>query len=243
MKRIAYNDMYKNELTHPWYLSTRNLMYQYIKEKLARKAKILDAGCGTGGTIKFLENREPGWIVYGVDKSTIALTYCRKRGIKRLKKSGIDKMPYEDNFFDAVICLDVLYHKDVDLRKALREFYRVLKPNGLLYQQEPAYNWLKSKHDYVIETERRFTKVELKSLVKKSKFKLIKCSHFNMFLLPMIVVKRLKDRYSPKPSHSDVQELSSFFNYLMRKTLLIEAALIRIFDFPIGLSIILLSQK
>lgn len=48
----------------------------------------------------------------------------------------IHKMPFEDNFFDVVLCNHVLEHVNDD-RQALREILRVLKPNGWAILQSP----------------------------------------------------------------------------------------------------------
>src|SRR3989304_2750950 len=138
MQIIAYEEMYENEMTHPWYLATRRLMLKLLKNHLSKNSFILDAGCGTGGTMKFLKAN--GYKnLYGIDKSEIAVRYCKKRRLKWVKRGTIQKLPYEDNIFDAIVCMDVLYHKGVEPFKALKEFKRVLKGEGHLYLQEPAF--------------------------------------------------------------------------------------------------------
>ena len=61
------------------------------------------------------------------------------------------QLPYEDNFFDLIICSEVLEHLD-DYHAALKEIYRVLKPAGKFLPSVPSYwpekiCWLLSK-DY-----------------------------------------------------------------------------------------------
>lgn len=43
-----------------------------------------------------------------------------------------EKLPYADNTFDIVTCVDVLAHV-ADLQKAIAEIHRVLKPQGLFF--------------------------------------------------------------------------------------------------------------
>jgi 2-polyprenyl-6-hydroxyphenyl methylase/3-demethylubiquinone-9 3-methyltransferase len=43
-----------------------------------------------------------------------------------------EKLPYNDNTFDIVICVDVLEHVE-NLQIAISEIYRVLKPHGLFF--------------------------------------------------------------------------------------------------------------
>lgn len=247
MKKIAYQEMFENEMTHPWYVATRELMVYSFKKYLKNlknksNPKILDAGCGTGGTIKFL--KEYGFKnIHGVDSSEIALSYCRKRGIKSLKRASVNKLPFENETFDAVVCLDVLYHKGVRGKSALFEFKRVLKRGGLLYLQEPAYNWLKSRHDIAIETKHRFTRSEIRRLIQKAGLEVIKITYFNSILLVPIIIKRMFDRFNMKEETSDVKPTSKFTSSLFKQILFLEIKLVNYFVLPFGLSISCFAQK
>lgn len=243
MKKIAYRRMYENELDHPWYFATRQLMISFLAPLIKKDAKILDAGCGTGGTITFLKNS--GFKnVQGVDKSLSAINYCKQREIDNVSKSDINNLPFNSNTFDAVICMDVLYHKGVIPQKALSEIYRVLKTTGVLYLQEPSYNFFKSAHDKSIDTARRFLIVQIRNLLLKQKFKIVKISHFNSILFPAILLKRIKDKIFKKSNYaSDVEKLPEPLNLMMFKTLSFESQLIKFLNFPFGLSIISIAKK
>src|SRR3990167_420123 len=139
MKPIAYREMYENELLHAWYVATRKLMINFLNKHLKKNAKILDAGCGTGGTMIYLQ-RAGFKNITGVDNSKEALKFTQKRRLTNIKLASVDSFPFAKNYFDAIICLDVLYHKGVDPKKAIFEFRRVLKSDGILYLEEPSYN-------------------------------------------------------------------------------------------------------
>jgi SAM-dependent methyltransferase len=100
----------------------------WIAEQVKEAKKILDVGCGTGRMGKLI-NAE----LFGVDVSSSLVNEARKNGyIKAVAcELGNSKLPFEDGFFDAVICLDVLEHL-VDPVQTLAEINRVLKPEGLL---------------------------------------------------------------------------------------------------------------
>ena len=82
----------------------------------------------------------------------IAPEYCFIKRFKALKnldyitgdiespladiKLDIRDIPFEDNTFDTVICNHTLEHVDNDL-KAMKEFYRVLKPGGWAVLNSP----------------------------------------------------------------------------------------------------------
>lgn len=101
-----------------------------------RNGRILDIGCGSYPyfliTTKFNEK-------YGIDPS-INLALVKNTGIT-LKKDKIDgsKLPFSDNYFDAVTMLAVFEHIDHDKLKAvLREIRRVLKKDGVFIITTPA---------------------------------------------------------------------------------------------------------
>lgn len=242
MKKIAYKEMYENEDSHAWYLATRKLMFGFLSKNLKKKAAILDAGCGTGGAIEYISGQHADWLIHGIDSSEAAIKYCERRKLKNIRKGNLNTLPYKNNFFDAVICLDVLYHRGVNPELAIKEFNRVLKKNGVLYVQEPAYQFLFSKHDRVIMTERRFSKKEIIRLIGKQ-FKIVKCTHFNSFLFPIILVKRLIEKNEKGPTNSDIKKLPLIVNFLALQILRIEIFLVRYADFPIGLSLICLAKK
>lgn len=235
--------MFQNEESHAWYVGTREQLLATIKKHVQKEAKILDVGCGTGGTLKFLKSS--GFKnAFGIDKSKIAISYCKKRGIKNVKLGNINKLDFNANTFDLVICLDVLYHKGVDLDKSIDEIRRVLKKNGILYSQEPAYQSLSSKHDVAIDTERRFNKRMLESLFAKGMFKKIFITHFNATLLLPIAISRYLDklRHQQQPD-SDVKKLPMVLNKIMLLLLRMERKSLDRVSFPFGLSIVSVWKK
>lgn len=242
MKKIAYKEMYENEDSHAWYQATRELIFSFLKTNLQKKAVILDAGCGTGGAISYISNRQVGWKIYGIDLSETAIKYCKLRMLKNIRKGNLNSLPYKNNFFDAVICSDVLYHQEVNPKLAIKEFNRVLKNKGLLYLQEPAYQFLFSKHDKVIMTKHRFLKKEIIKLVGKS-FRIVKCTHFNSLLFPVVLFKRIKEKNNKDPVNSDVKKLPWLVNFSVLQILKVEIFLDRYLNFPFGLSIICVAQK
>ncbi len=61
---------------------------------------------------------------------------------KNVKRIDITKIPYNDSVFDLIICCHVLEHVP-DYLCALREIYRVLRPNGIAILQTPYSTFLK----------------------------------------------------------------------------------------------------
>lgn len=243
MKDIVYKEMYQNELSHAWYEQTRNLALDYLVKFLKKDAKILDAGSGTGGTLHYLK-RAGFKNTKGIDSNEIALTFSRKRGIKNVKIGDVNNLGFKNNSFDAIICLDVLYHKGVNPELAAREFFRVLKKGGVAYVQEPAYDWLKSKHDLAIETERRFTKDKITKMLLEAGFKIEKATYFNLFFFVPIAAKRLKEKFfKDNQTSSDVEKLSPLLNKSLNIALHLERQIVKKINLPAGLSIVTIATK
>lgn len=107
-----------------------------FKEKGVKR--ILDLGCGIGRNLLCLAQQ--GFEVYGIDMSEEGIKFTKeslkKRGLKANLRIGniFEKLPYPDNFFDAVVSVQVLQHGSLNqIRKAIAEIERVLKPKDLLF--------------------------------------------------------------------------------------------------------------
>lgn len=245
MEPEVYNIMRTREDDFWWHRGMKRIITALMKKYAGNTSlKILDAGCGTGGMFGTLKRFGE---VYGVDTSSEAVEYARGRGIaKEVTRADVQRIPYADGFFDAVGCFDILYHRLVESpEQAVLEMRRVLKPGGLLIIREPAYNWLRSAHDLMVWTERRFTRVELQRLLEQAGFDIVKSSYTNSLLFPIALVKRLLERLQLAPGqlHEEVFKkiaiLDSFFYFCLR----FESVLVPFINFPFGLSIICLARK
>src|SRR5262249_32558993 len=171
MRDDEYQAMYDLEQTLWWYRGMREITRAIIGDNPVRNPgfRFLDAGCGTGYSISWLQrelNVEGG---FGVDLSKIAASFWTKVGLRTAAVSSICDLPYLSDVFDLVTCFDVIYQLDAGAAaKAVSEMGRVLKPGGLLYIREPAYDWLRGSHDEAVGTQHRYTLGELKQVVKSN---------------------------------------------------------------------------
>jgi SAM-dependent methyltransferase len=104
----------------------------------AARGRILDAGCGSGDIlIRALNIPTTDSATYvGIDFSTLML----KLAVSRTKDvsnvsfilADIGKLPLREESFDRVICSGVRPASLDDVKDSLKEFHRVLKPNGVL---------------------------------------------------------------------------------------------------------------
>jgi 2-polyprenyl-6-hydroxyphenyl methylase / 3-demethylubiquinone-9 3-methyltransferase len=90
---------------------------------------VLDAGCGGGLVAR--ELAAAGAEVVGVDRSRGSLGVARRAIGARLRpaQGRLERLPFADGSFDAVVAADVLEHLP-DLPAATAELARVLAPGG-----------------------------------------------------------------------------------------------------------------
>lgn len=98
-----------------------------------KELKILDLGCGDGSLLERISIHRK----FGVDISEEQLAIARAKGIESfLVNIDLDPLPFEDNFFDIIICTEVIEHVLVP-DKLLAEASRVLKKGGKLILTTP----------------------------------------------------------------------------------------------------------
>ena len=158
--------------------------------------KALDVGCGGGFSCEFLAKR--GAVVSGLDQSAKCIAKAQEHAkncqLKIDYQQGFaESLPYCDNTFDVVICVDVLEHV-ADFRKTVSEISRVLKPNGIFFFDTINRN-LKSKFimiwllEYVLreiplgvhDWKKFIRPAELKQVMHSNNFTQIEIKGFDLF--------------------------------------------------------------
>jgi SAM-dependent methyltransferase len=229
---------HRAEDRHWWYRGRRKVIERVIADlKLPARARILDAGCGSGRNM--IELTRHG-TVSGVELSGASVEVARARGAGEVIAGSVLDMPFDGDSFDLSVCLDVIEHLDDDLG-ALRELRRVLAPGGSLLVTVPAYQWLWSGHDEVNHHHRRYTRRSLQRVAEQAGWEQVRTTYFNSLLLPLAILLRVLERFSRKTTESslDLWVPPEPLNWLLERPLALEAALIgRGGRIPAGLSLL-----
>jgi len=135
---------YKFKPTHRVGLTNylrEELIYKFLDSK--KNDIILDAGCASGRQLFKIANQiKEG---YGIDISGSfikqANKYKEQNNISNLffKQVTLELLPFADNFFDKIICAEVLEHV-IDKNIVLKRLLRSLKRNGILIITVPNLN-------------------------------------------------------------------------------------------------------
>lgn len=241
MERAEYVTMFRVEETHWWYGALHRLIFQALEAELPdwREKEIVDVGCGTGAILKRLGNPEKN---IGIDLAPEAISFCRERDLNNVRQADICALPFADASFDAVICSSVLYHDWVrDVAGAVREMHRVLRPDGVLLINVPAFRFLHSEHDEAVMTARRFRKPEMRRLLCESNFTIRRVTYWTTFLFPLAVAART---FGGSKMGRDFETAgTSFSQRMFAQIMALELRLLRNISLPVGVALLAVARK
>lgn len=189
MQATDFEDLYNLEESFWWFVAMRHITDTVLGSTMNRPIDMLDAGCGTGYNIQHYEKL--GHRVFSFDISEDAMAGVRKRGVRRVCRASVTHIPYRSESFDLVTSFEVVDQLKPDgAAEAFRELHRVLKPGGSLYIRLPAFEWMRSSHDEDIATAHRYTRTELRNMLRQAGFEIELISYANMLLFPVVLLKR-----------------------------------------------------
>jgi SAM-dependent methyltransferase len=176
---------YEGHLRH---IRRRSILPVFDKY-LPKGARILEAGCGFGGWVHYLNGE--GFRAVGVDLNAVVLEQADQHDRSRvpLARADVLRLSFPDNVFDAYLSLGVVEHFIEGPHRPLAEAMRVLKPGGYILVSTPTTNafrnlvnhpvrrvfdWLHRLRGRTLHfAEYRFTKPELIEHVRTAGFEIV----------------------------------------------------------------------
>ena len=146
-------------------------------------------GCGAGRHLKFLA--ENGFEAYGCDYSSSGIQASQELLASANLKANfeivsVDNLPYDDEFFDGLICFGVLYYNDKQsIQKAASEIFRVLKKGS------KALILVRNLEDYRYEKAKKLSKYEVIIQENDEKRSAFKENDMPMYFFDKDEVKRV----------------------------------------------------
>lgn len=104
--------------------------------ELSDGQRILDAGCGFGGTLRLIAERHHGMSLMGlnIDRQQLLRARANTRDSAcavRLVQGDACRLPFPDRHFDRTLAVECIFHFP-DRRKFFQEAFRTLRPGGRL---------------------------------------------------------------------------------------------------------------
>lgn len=260
MRREDYDIMHALEAEFWWFAGMRKITHALLSRHLVRAPQgVLDVGCGTGINLLWMTQQFKPEAVVGCDYSSVALEWSgmtlhrsasySARVTPRLTQGDVRSLPFGDASFDLATSLDVLDQfpptgEDV---QCFRELYRVLRPGGVAYVREPAYQWLMCSHDTLFDTKHRYTTTELATKMSAAGFAILATTYANTILFPLAVARRFLRRFGTESDRTDTHPWPKSLEWLngpFTACLSSEARLLSLgWRLPFGLSAISVGLK
>ncbi len=236
MMEHTYPILFQVEQSHWWHIGRRKILSTFVeancRQVTDRRPRILDVGCGTGANLLMLSKYGDA---EGVDISEDALSFCRERGLEKVKLGAGEELPYEDGTFDLVTAFDVVEHMDDDLA-GLSEMRRVLRPGGKVLLFVPTFMFLWGLQDDVSHHRRRYRLPELERVLEQAGFEIERSTYANItFFLPILLIRKLMRLTGVKASSENNINVSAL-NGLLGKLLGAESSILRYINLPFGVS-------
>ncbi|OGD30438.1 MAG: hypothetical protein A2Y56_10845 [Candidatus Aminicenantes bacterium RBG_13_63_10] len=246
MEKDEYRKHFELEDAYWWFIGRRLIMAEVLKplERAEHRLRILDIGCGTGINLVFLGSYgEP----YGCDLFPEALDFSLRRGLRKLVRAGVERLPFPDGAFDLLTALDVISHKSVPSEEvALSEAARVLKKGGRLLILDSAFQFIHGRHDLACHIGRRYVRRTLDGMCREAGLEPERRGYFNFFLFPAVAAVRLMQKFvqpAPRVCVSNLKPINPGLNALLEKVMRLEARLTRSLNLPFGSTVFCLARK
>lgn len=251
MEDTVYKEFLELEDGHWWFRGRRTIFVSLLDRFVGRDPTsdrmLMDVGCGVGGMLEPLE--QYGKAV-GTDVTFQGLKHCADRGFPRLVASHGPLAPFRDGSFDCITAFDALEHIEDDIG-TLREFYRMLKPGGVIVASGPAYQFLYAQQDKNTHHFRRYSRGVFTSRAKQAGFVIEQSSYINFWLfpaiLPIVLLQKIMQKLRPPPPEQDGSNIGIPVNPIVNAVLgaifRSEATVLKFVSAPAGHSLIMVARK
>ena len=137
-------------------ISSLNFFLEHTHELGLKDKCFLDVGCRDGYSLEIVKHH--GFkTVKGVELTKFYVDKAKKLG-RNVVQGDIHNLKIKSNSYDLVFCRHVIEHTHNPF-KALKELYRVLKPEGFLFISFPTEIIPRGKHVCAIPNKKVFKKM------------------------------------------------------------------------------------
>jgi SAM-dependent methyltransferase len=240
MERNVYDRMNDLEDRHWWFAARREVIAALVARYATKPgARILEAGCGSGGNLEML-GRYGQVDAFEYDDAARAHA-CAKSGLDIKSGALPAAVPFKGERYDLIGLFDVLEHIEAD-RETLGALADYLEDRGRLLVTVPAFPRLWSVHDDRHHHFRRYTRASLSEVAQAAGLRVRYASYFNMFLFPLAVATRLAKSVAKADTPDDMLP-PGWLNGLLRGVFAAERHIVGRLRLPVGLSLVAVLEK
>lgn len=143
------------------YIGKDNSYFSNIREDIVglipyATSNVLEIGCGAGYTLAHLKHIGKAGFTVGMDLVDLGQDKILDKFICGDAEQEIDRLPFDEGFFDVVICADVLEHL-IDPWVFVKKLHRYIKNGGLLIASIPNIREIKILYQLVVKGDFRYT--------------------------------------------------------------------------------------
>ena len=218
------------------------------RARIESRGFFVDAGCASGQTMVWFLRDHPDWKGIGFDIAVEGLDFARDNGLNVSRATAL-QLPLRDSSVDLIISLDTLQHLPLDGgdTSALREFFRVLRPGGVLLLRTNAQSFPRARDD----KEFSFRKYDAHTLRRKLSavgFDVRILGRCNALLGLAEISRELKASREMKSDYHGIlakpESRSGFLDGLKKGWLRLEGRAVAAgFSLPLGRTILALAEK
>lgn len=245
----AFALLFSLEDKHFWFQSRNRVIRQVIERNCPdyRGKTFLEVGCGTGYVLSMLDRM--GLKVTGLDMHKEALRFAKQRTTAALVCNTLDQHRV-DVLYDAIGAFDVVEHVEND-QGFLAQCKSLLSQGGRLFLTVPAGMELWTDIDRISGHKRRYTRLNLITLLTHAGFTVTDIRYFGFFqYIPYFLMKKMVSRRVVSKNADEVMLIKeilappplvihAFLMFLFR----LEELLHRVVPLPFGTSLIIAAKK
>ena len=202
-----YRALLEAEERHWWHAGMRAITAALLRERLAQTGqRLLDAGCGVGGFLRWARATGAFDELAGVDVASAAIELAGAQVPEAdLRVAPLAELPFEPGSFDVVVTNDVLQHVPLDeVDASVRELRRVLAAQGtLLVRTNGARRERHERQDW-----RAYSRASLRSTLERNGFRCQRVTYANAVLSLVAAARRRSPRAPTETAHGIPAESS-----------------------------------
>jgi SAM-dependent methyltransferase len=226
-----------------WFRSRNKLILWVLKRHFQNMKNFLEIGSGTGFVLSGVASAFPEVSLSASEIDSAGLPFVRQRAPgANIFQMDARQIPFKEEF-DVIGAFDVIEHIEED-EEVLSQIYNACKPGGGVIITVPQHPSLWSEVDVFSCHKRRYTRKELVGKIKGAGFEIVETISFMSFLLPVMLLSRLKN--ISKKDFDPIQELilPGFLNRILEWVMGFERILIKAgLRFPAGGSLLCVGKK